>query len=325
MVPESALAVLFVGFVGTGLLAFFVLRMAEALKLLAEPNARSSHQQPTPSVGGLALLVPVVVLFSASTVAYPEVGWVLAAVLLLGAVSLLDDLLSLPALPRLAAQVLAFGLALAPFQAELAVWWLPLLYLAGVWHINLFNFMDGIDGIAGLQTVTVAMALLTLAPTMAPWLGYLCCVLVGGALGFLVYNWAPARLFMGDVGSTVLGLLLVLTATLLGLAGQVSVTALLIVLAGFWVDATYTLAVRVVTGQRFLAAHRSHAYQRLAQRYGHAPVSLGLGAVNLGWLLPLALLTERWGGLGAVWLLIAVAPLAWLCKTLQAGQRQGEP
>ncbi|MEM6710012.1 MAG: glycosyl transferase [Pseudomonadota bacterium] len=319
MVLESALAYLFVGFVGTGLVEFFVLQFAQSLRLLEEPNERSSHDVPTPSLGGLAILLPIVLLLSANLPTFPELEGLLIAAVAIGALGLLDDLVGLPSVPRLIVQSGCVALALWPLLPDLGI---PLFVLAAVlslWHVNLFNFMDGIDGFAGAQAFSVAVMLLVLAPTMAPWLGYLCCVLCGASLGFLVYNWSPARIFMGDVGSLLLGLLYAVAAVLLWLDAYLTLPALLIALAGFWVDATYTLAVRILTRQRFFAAHRSHAYQRLALRHGHGAVAWRLVALNFGWLLPLAWLADQLALLGWGVLAVAVAPLLWLCNNLRAG------
>ena len=325
MVPESALAVLFLGFVGTGLLEFFVLQIAQGLALFVEPNERSSHEQPTPSVGGLAILVPVVLLLGMSVTTYPEVRWLLGALLLLAVVGLLDDLLGLPARFRFPAQVLAVAAALYPLLPELGPWLLMPVALACLWHINLYNFMDGTDGLAGAQAVCLSLALLVLAPAQVPWLGYLCCVVAGAGIGFLVYNWAPAKIFMGDVGSTVLGLLFAIAAVLLWVTGQVPLPALLIAYAGFWVDASYTLGVRMLSGQRFLSAHRLHAYQKLARRFSHSRVATGLTVINLAWLLPLSWLAVQYPDRAWGLLLLGIAPLAWLCNTVSAGQRDPEP
>ena len=321
MVPQSALAVLFVGFVGAGLLGFFVLRMASAWQLLAEPNARSSHSIATPSVGGIAIVLPVLLYLSSATGAFPALWTLVAAGLLIALVGLWDDIRELRPAVRLGAQLMASLLALSLLFADDSLLLWPLLLLALIWHINLFNFMDGIDGLAASQALFFAVAALWLAPEMMAWLGYLLCVLAGTLVGFLVYNWAPARMFMGDVGSTFLGLLLALIGVLLWQSGNLAAGATLILLSPFWFDASYTLCVRIVTGQHFVSAHRSHLYQRVADQVGHARTVVGFWLLALVWLLPLAALAEWQRGWIAVLLIVpAVLPLAWLARRFRAGE-----
>lgn len=321
MVPQSALAVLFIGFVGAGLLGFFVLRMASALKLLAHPNERSSHTEATPSVGGIAIVLPVLLYLASAAAAFPALWALVAAGTLLALVGLWDDVRELGARWRLGAQLLASLLALGLVFADhhLLLW--PVLLLGLMWHINLYNFMDGIDGLAASQALFYTLAALWLAPEMMAWLGYLLCVLAGTLVGFLVYNWAPARMFMGDVGSTFLGLLLALVGVLLWQSGNLAAAATLILLSPFWFDASYTLCVRILTGQEFASAHRSHLYQRLADQLGHARTTLALWLLALLWLLPLAGLAQwQRGWMGAVLVFLAVAPLAWLARRFRAGE-----
>ncbi|MGI9324168.1 MAG: MraY family glycosyltransferase [Pseudomonadales bacterium] len=321
MVPAAALAVLFVGFVGAGLLAFFVLRMASALNLLAHPNERSSHVESTPHIGGIAICVPVFIYLSSVVGQFQAVWALLLASVLLALIGLIDDLRDLGRGVRLICQVVACLLAMGVLFADAQWWAWPLLLLAFLWHINLFNFMDGIDGIAGSQALFFAVAALMLAPDMVPWVGYLLCVLAGSLVGFLVYNWPPARMFMGDVGSTVLGLLLAVVGALLWQSGQLSGFATLILLSPFWFDASYTLCVRILTGQPFTRPHRSHLYQRLADQLGHLRTTGAFWLFALVWLLPLAYFAQQQrDGLAGVALLIAIAPLGWLARRMRAGQ-----
>ena len=133
-----------------------------------------------------------------------------------------------------------------------------------VWHINLYNFMDGIDGIASSQCLLFCLSVLYLTGGVPGWLGDLLWILVGTALGFLVYNWPPAKIFMGDVGSGALGLILGVVTLQLAISGMLPFIGCLILLTGFWFDASYTLCVRMLSGQAFTEAHRSHLYQKVA-------------------------------------------------------------
>jgi Fuc2NAc and GlcNAc transferase len=166
-----------------------------------------------------------------------------------------------------------------------------LAVLAIVWAINLFNFMDGIDGIAGVEAVFVAAAgaCLCAAGGGASAVSAAGFVLAGSCLGFLVWNWPPAKIFLGDVGSGFLGYCLAVL-TLAATRGSPAAGWIWIILLGvFLVDATVTLSRRAVRGARVHEAHRSHAYQSLARRWhSHLKVTLAVSALNLCWLLPLA-------------------------------------
>jgi Fuc2NAc and GlcNAc transferase len=295
---------------------------AARLRLIDAPNARSSHDRPTPSAGGLAIVAASLpigawLFLRADPTDWP---WLLAAlgIALLG---LWDDYRPLPKRVRLAGQFLActalvgvlFGTVGLP---DLPAWqWLPLAALcivAGAWWINLFNFMDGIDGIATTQAVFMLVAgaaALATQPDAAtsPSLAWML-VLAAACLGFLPSNWARARIFMGDVGSTYLAYTILALAALTVVAGWLSPAFWLILGALFVADSGVTLARRMITGQRWTEAHRSHAYQRLARRWGsHARVTGLAVAINAFWLAPLAWLAltypdRAWGLLVAAYL-----------------------
>ncbi|MEM1230259.1 MAG: glycosyl transferase [Pseudomonadota bacterium] len=320
MVSDSALAVLFVGFVGSGLVCFFALRIAETLQLATPPNERSSHTRATPNIGGLGIVVPVLVYLGSVAPVFPSLWALFGALTLLALVGLVDDLRDVGRRWRLLMQLLAASLCLLAFAPGLAGWLWPLLLLALLWHVNLYNFMDGIDGLAGAQALAYVLAALWIAPDMMAWLGYLLCVLAGALIGFLVYNWPPARMFMGDSGSTVLGLLLAAVALLLAQTGHLALPASLILLSAFWVDATYTLLVRISTGQPFASPHRSHLYQRLTDRFGHRAVTLMFCAYAFFWLFPLALYAQTLKlPFSLLPLAFAAVPLVWGARRLRAG------
>jgi UDP-N-acetylmuramyl pentapeptide phosphotransferase/UDP-N-acetylglucosamine-1-phosphate transferase len=288
------------------------------------PNDRSSHVQATPRGGGLAILVILVPLWAglaAGLGAPPSVWLTLALALALAALSFVDDLRRLPAAPRFAAQAAAVVAALAAFdggavfQGLLPVWAdRALAGFALLWFVNLFNFMDGIDGIAGVETLAVAggLGLVALAAepvpdalTLAlPW------TLAGAAAGFLVWNWAPSRLFLGDVGSVPLGFLLGWLLLDAAAAGQWA--AALILPAYFLTDATLTLLRRGLRGERVWRPHREHAYQRAVQRgRSHAWVCRRVAAAD-AILVACAVLA------GAGWLLAGLAGAAAVVASLMA-------
>ena len=323
--------------------AAWVRRRAEALRLVQLPNHRSSHVQPTPNGGGLGIVVAgsfagiALVLFSGWTL-----GWfVLGISALLAAVGLLDDIQHLPARVRFGVQVavcsgLLFWLGDLPkftfsteLEFELGGWILSgLLLLAGVWWINLFNFMDGIDGIAGAQAVFILLGGAVLsawvnAEVMSSpvWMLMLC--VVAATVGFLLLNWPPAKIFMGDVGSTWLAFMIFALALLSVQAGWLSYATWLVLAAVFVTDATVTLLTRLLRGERWYEAHRNHAYQKLARRWGgHRPVTLRAVAVNMLWLAPLAGACTAWPQWAFGWALLAYAPLVVGAIALGAGRQE---
>jgi UDP-N-acetylmuramyl pentapeptide phosphotransferase/UDP-N-acetylglucosamine-1-phosphate transferase len=238
------------------------------------PNERSSHTRPVPRGGGLVIVAGffaglVVWLGMGGTLSPRALGW-LAGALLVAGVSFVDDLRSLPALPRLLAQLAGAAiLTLAGVQERdtsllLA---LPLAFVYVIVLTNIYNFMDGIDGLATTQAIIAGLALAAAGVIVANPL-----VTIGGslisasALAFLRYNFPSARLFMGDVGSTFLGFSfagLPLLASIGVGGGRLPIEFALVLLAPFLFDGVITLARRVLKGERWYAAHRSHYYQRL--------------------------------------------------------------
>ncbi len=272
---------------------WLVLRLLRRWSVLDHPNDRSSHAIPTPRGGGLAV-VPVLAATWLVAAALLPVGrgMPLAAALALGLalLSWRDDIKSLPIGVRLAGQIAAVAvmLWLAPPAALLFGGLLPPLAdrlaagLLWLWFINAFNFMDGTDGIAGVETASIGVGVALVAGVaglyvLFPLAGL---TLAGAAIGFLVWNWQPARLFLGDVGSVPLGFLL--GWLLLSLAGHGEPVAALILPAYFLADAGITLGRRIVRGERFWRAHRQHFYQRaVARGMSHASVARHVLAVNV--------------------------------------------
>lgn len=299
-----------------------VIRRSPVLGLLDRPDHRSSHTAVTPTGGGIAI-VAVGTLAGCAALAGGawKPGWLaLLLALLLAGFSLRDDIRPLGAGTRLAVQSVAVAGLLAAVSAD-APSSLPFasilggggafvfVLLGGLWWINLFNFMDGIDGLAASE----ALFLLVVAAMLASGAGigdepvtlWMLCVAAATA-GFLAHNWAPARIFMGDVGSTYLGFMILAFALWTVLDGRLSVPVWLVLAALFVTDATVTLVVRLMRGERPHEAHRSHAYQRLARRWRrHDRVSLVAMLVNLLWLAPLAMLAASHPRIG--WAIVALA------------------
>ena len=262
--------------------------------VLDHPNERSSHEAPTPRGGGIApiaaILLTWLALIAAGAVA-PRFSVVLGGAALLAAVSWIDDLRGLSPALRLLAQFVAVGLGLTTLMPAGPVfqgWLSPALdavaaLLLWLWFVNLFNFMDGIDGLAGSEAVAITVGLALFAGFGAgsdPGLAALAATAAAAALGFLVWNWAPAGIFLGDVGSVPLGYLL--GFLLLDVAGRGGWKIALILPLYFLADATITLLRRLARGERVWRAHREHFYQRAVQRgLGHAVVVRRVIAADL--------------------------------------------
>ena len=235
------------------------------------PNARSLHSRPVPRVGGWGVLPISMAIALAGA---PELRPAAAGALFLSAVSQIDDRRGLPARVRFAAHILAAGPIAVLYAHGLAWWAVVMVVVASVWGTNLYNFMDGSDGLAGGMAVFGfgAYALAALAgPTPAAQLALAAAAIVGAAGGFLLFNFHPARIFLGDAGSIPLGFL----ASALGYfgwrRGVWPVWFPLMVFGPFVADASVTLAKRLARGEKFWHAHREHYYQRMVRLgVGHA-------------------------------------------------------
>jgi UDP-GlcNAc:undecaprenyl-phosphate GlcNAc-1-phosphate transferase len=258
-----------------------------ATRLADEPNARSLHVQPTPRIGGLGIAAGIVPFALAP--GDPALAAVAGCALFLLAISLVDDLGSLPIEVRLPAHACAALVAVLASSSPPAGWpwgWTgaALAVVAIVWATNLYNFMDGADGLAGGMGV-IGFAALALAARDAGQLGLatVCTAIASACAGFLAHNFPPARVFMGDCGAIPLGFL----AATLGLHGTLSgawpAWFAPLVFSPFIVDATLTLARRIVRLEPFWRAHRDHGYQRLVLA-GWSKRRLALAA----WLLMIA-------------------------------------
>jgi UDP-N-acetylmuramyl pentapeptide phosphotransferase/UDP-N-acetylglucosamine-1-phosphate transferase len=241
---------------------------------LAKPNARSSHRIPTPQGAGIAVVTATLVIAGAvlagvdtSYSSFP--GAVFGATLFIAVVGFADDLKSIPVTTRLVLQAIAVGAILIAASGELRLvpalpLWIEraLLLLAGLWFVNLVNFMDGLDWMTAAEVVPVTAAIVVLG-----WFGELplataivAAALCGAMIGFAPFNRPVATIFLGDVGSLPIGLLL--GWCLLQLAWQHHFAAALLLPLYYLSDATATLLRRMMRGEPFWAAHRSHFYQR---------------------------------------------------------------
>lgn len=290
-------------------------RLAPVLKLIDQPNQRSLHDRPIAVGGGIAFAMAVTGAFyltTAASVLGPQVAMV---GLLLSALGMLDDRFHLPSLPRLlayflAALWLANHIALLPGEGQSA-WVLLVIAVAVTWHINLFNFMDGADGLAVSQALMVCVGLALISSfSVSPdsSLAWSAWILTAALLPFALRNWPPARVFMGDTGAVFLGFIL----AALGMAAfreDVRLgAAWVILMAPFITDATATLLIRLGRGLPPHIAHSDHLYQRLARRMqSPLPVVLGLLAMHMLWQFPLAC----WVVMGeySPWIAVILSPV----------------
>ncbi|MCY1510579.1 Undecaprenyl-phosphate alpha-N-acetylglucosaminyl 1-phosphate transferase [compost metagenome] len=311
-------------------------RYALGRSLMDIPNARSSHSVPTPRGGGVAIVVSFLVALPVMSL-LGVLPWMLCWALLgsglcVAVVGFLDDHGHIAARWRLLAH---FG---AAFWALYCVGGLPSVELFGltlqlgvlghiiaalylVWVLNLYNFMDGIDGIASVEAISACLG----AAILYWYLGRIELVIAPVLLaiavaGFLFWNFPPARIFMGDAGSGFLGISLGVLSLQAAWAAPEFLWSWLILLGVFIVDATWTLFRRLLRGDKVYEAHRSHAYQFASRRYGrHLPVTLAVAAINLFWLFPLAFLVGIDWIDGSVGLIIAYIPLLILAMKFKAG------
>ncbi|WP_316976029.1 MraY family glycosyltransferase [Shumkonia mesophila] len=312
------LAVLTAVLAGTRLVLATLRRRA----ILDHPNERSSHRVPTPRGGGLAV-VPVLVAAwigaAAWGVAPPAPVFVLGGLALaLGALSWVDDLKSLPPVWRLLGQAAAVAVALiavpppGPYFGGLLPGPLDTAAagLLWIWYINLFNFMDGIDGLSGVEAATTGAGVAVVATLvgLGPALPAFGLTLAAAAVGFLWWNWQPARIFLGDVGSVPLGF--AIGWLLLTMAAHGQAAAALILALYYLTDATLTLGRRVLRRERIWRPHREHFYQRaVGEGASHARVSVSVLVVD-GLLVGLAAAAALgWEGLALAGAVPVVAAL----------------
>jgi len=251
------------------------------------------------------------------------------------AVGFLDDLKSIPARWRFLSQLSAafIALSLLPslpqltafgFDFSLGTFGYVFYAVSLVWYVNLFNFMDGIDGIGSIEAITTLIGggLILFVRGQDTWLPLFSYLAVCIA-GFLVWNWAPAKIFMGDACSGFLGFALGLFAIITSLEGAINLWAWLILFGVFLVDATTTLIRRVLRGEKWYEAHKSHAYQIISRHFGsHQRVSVSVLIINLLWLLPLSFLAAFFPFWGLLICCIALLPLLILVIKVGAGSNE---
>ncbi|WP_207886329.1 glycosyltransferase family 4 protein [Pseudomonas sp. 30_B] len=312
-------------------------RYALARSIIDVPNARSSHTIPTPRGGGVSIVVSFLLALPLAAV-FGSAGWpVVLALLGAGAgialLGFLDDHGHIAARWRLLGHFSGTAWALfwlgglpslSVLGVELDLGWagylLAALYL--VWLLNLYNFMDGIDGIASIEAICVCVGgALLYALSGHVHDAALPLLLAAAVAGFLFWNFPPARIFMGDAGSGFLGIVLGILSLQAAWVESQLFWSWLILLGVFIVDATFTLLRRLLRGDKVYEAHRSHAYQYASRQFGrHLPVTLAVGLINLLWLLPIALWVCSGELDGVLGILLAYTPLLLLAVKFRAGE-----
>lgn len=333
-------SILLIAVIAAAILTGLLRRYAVAFHLLDIPNKRSSHQMPTPRGGGLAIVI--VFLSGLAAFAIMDLPAAKNMWLFFGAgawvagVGFWDDHQHIPAHQRLLAHFIAaivglYGIGGMPplllFGHLIDLGWagefIGVFYL--VWLLNLYNFMDGIDGLAGIEAITVCLGgvLLTLSSAENTGQHWLLALLAMAVAGFVVWNFPFARIFMGDAGSGFLGLVLGLFSLQAASIAPQYFWSWLIFLGVFVVDATWTLMCRFLAGEKLHEAHCCHGYQHAARYYGaHKPVTLIVAGINLCWLMPIALWVGKGGLDGFTGLLLAYLPLVLLAIRFKAGIRE---
>lgn len=329
--------------VGSALLTFGARKLALARGLVDVPNARSSHRAATPRGGGVAivLVTTATLLVLALRGLLPMDVFLATAVggLAVALVGYADDHRPLPSSVRLivhfSAAVWAVawlgGLPPLRFGDHLVqAGWVGniIAVLAIVWVLNLFNFMDGIDGFAASEAVFILLggACLAAGGQGNPGVATAALVLAAASAGFLLWNWPPARIFLGDVGSGYLGYVIAVLALTAARINPETIWVWLILGGAFFVDATATLLRRTLRGERAYEPHRSHAYQWLARRWqSHRRVTVALLFLNVIWLFPCAALAARHPAAAAAAVVGALAPLTVLCVAAGSGRPESTP
>lgn len=331
---------LLVAAIGTGAMRQYAL----SRQMLDVPNERSSHASPVPRGGGVAFVFAITLAgailvgtLGTGSTALLWIAW-LAGGVLVATAGFMDDRRGLTARTRLIAHaVAALPLIVQTGLPTLAIggatlgtgWWGVLVaWVAVVWSVNAFNFMDGTDGIASAQAVFVCGAAAALAALLGsdPVTVGMLSVCAAAAAGFLIWNVPPAKIFMGDAGSGFLGYAVGTLALICGTGVGPSLWTWVILHALFIADATVTLATRAIQRQPLHVAHRSHVYQRLARKWkSHRRVLAAYAGINVLVLLPVAVLAARNRDAAPVIALVVLVAAAVCAAALNAGRPEREP
>lgn len=320
--------------------ADWLAKKADRFGLISVPNERSSHVERTPTGGGMGMALGVLCAGLFYAIAGKNIPLAVAVVLSFGLAlaGFQDDRKGISPSIRLALQLLVIAVMFymqppLPVLLPGGIWLsgaalMVVGGLAGLWWLNAFNFMDGIDGLAASQAIFMLAAgcglmawTSRLGMDIHIWLAML--AVAAAALGFLMVNWTPARIFMGDAGSLFLGMMILFFVLRTVADGWLSWQTWMVLTAVFLADATTTLLARLLRGHRLVNAHRTHAYQHLARMLGsHEKATLRYVVINVGYLLPLAVLTITWPQWAWAIAIFSVASLSVVALKLGAGQSE---
>lgn len=347
-------------FLGSCFLTYLIRRYALAKSVIDVPNARSSHSVPTPRGGGLAVVIVFLgIAFGWGFIPYETI----AASVLVAGIGFWDDHRHIPARWRLLVHFCATTLAVTSLYSVPDIpffdppepccfhcftpkpnphWLIYGFYIVAlVWLLNLYNFMDGIDGIASVEAITVALSVALFCARIYVDNDYVLSLLLLSAslAGFLVWNWPHAKIFMGDACSGFLGFILGVLALMTSATDLINIWSWLILLGVFITDATFTLIKRILKGEVWYEAHSSHAYQHYARQLihkfqqqgyehqdartkSHRHINLQLILINFCWLFPLAVAATSYPFWSALIAAIAYLPLIFIAQRLKAGSSQ---
>lgn len=329
-------------FLVSWILTLILRRYALAKSLMDIPNERSSHSIPTPRGGGVAIVFTFLAglpLLSFLGLLAPELMYGLGGGgLLVAVLGFADDHGHIAARWRLMGHFVAAawalfwigGLAPVAFMGatiDLGFVGTALAAVYLVWMLNLYNFMDGIDGLASAEAICVCLgSCLVYGLTGHVELMWVALILSAAVGGFLCWNFPPARIFMGDAGSGFLGLVLGVLSLAAAWVSAELLWSWLILLGVFVVDATWTLIRRMLNGDKVYEAHRSHAYQYASRHYGsHKKVVAAIVCINILWLLPVAIAVGKGSIPGVLAAVIAYLPLILIAYVFRAGVREQAP
>ena len=344
--------ILLISFLSTCLITYLIRQYALNKNLLDIPNERSSHEIPTPRGGGLSVVIVFLITllglqqFNIILLADNALIGLVVSSILVASIGFWDDLHSIPARWRFIVHIIASLiiliciLKLPPLNffgviLDLSIFSYIFYTLVLAWLLNLYNFMDGIDGLASSEAISVSLstALLLLIQGDTQW-SLILTLLSFCVAGFLIWNWPHAKIFMGDACSGFLGFILGSLALMTTLDGMINLWSWFILLAVFITDSSITLGSRMREGEKWYQAHRTHAYQchalqlikkfeqtglekSLARIYAHKKINYSLILINTFWLLPWAMMASFYPSWGFIAIIFAYSPLIFMVKQLR--------
>jgi len=318
------------------LITYLTQRFLSYKNLLVVPDLRSSHKEPKPQGGGLSIIL--VLIISLLTLDYFDLVqqdqylFFLIPGLLVAFIGFLDDFWGIKPSIRISIHFLSACLGIYligsfpvisffEHNIDLGVVGICFGLIYTVWLINLYNFMDGIDGLASLEAISVlsGFALISYYVQLDNYFPYLLTILTFSIFGFFVLNFPKSKIFMGDVGSGFLGLVIALISIYSSMNYPQLFWSWLILLGVFLVDASLTLIIRIFRGKKFYIPHSSHAYQKIARKLNsHSKTSIFVVLINVLWLFPLAFLVALGRIEGILGVVFAYTPLVFLVYYLDA-------